>query len=205
MLITAYKSIPIVRYALDMITAELPTKWKHHTLPHTTDVIEEVMLFAHYDNLTTWLIYWLIVAGAYHDTGYINGPTLGHEERSIEIFKKIAPKYHVPERMQILVESAIRGGTCLHMVDGKLIQRPPNRFAAYLSDADLSYLGRMDYMEIHPLVFHDLDEPNELKSYQRALQFFNDHTWQTHAGRLLRTAEKNNNIARIRAKINELK
>lgn len=191
--------IPMIAEILSQLKEGLSSELCFHSYEHTIDVLNEAIYFAHCDGLSSRQQELLAIAAAFHDVGFLvrrwNNEQLG-AQRAREAMKA-SGGYSSAEIN--LVEQAI--------LDTKLIQTShgPRQFAngelsPYLLDADLSNLGRVDFLERLNLQSRE-DGIEEELSLQKALELIRNHTWHTPAAKALRSSQQIKNTKQLEERL----
>ena len=184
--------MPIIEQALARLRKELPQDLYYHTFQHSEDVLHEVIKLATLDNLDSNQITLLAIAAAYHDIGYIRTP-MDNERFGAEAARQAMLSTGLFEEKQILlVEQMILDTRLQSSVDG-LRQIPSSTLAGYLLDADMSNLGREDFVEKLELIRRELGFERIL-FLRRTLDLISNHRWHTKAAQELRAEITNKNI-----------
>ncbi len=195
----ALRSHRIVREALDRLSRELPDSLFYHALPHTEDVLDEVVRFAMIDNLTAREVELLAIAAACHDVGFINSPEANESIGAAFARECMERQSGYSSEEILLVERMILDTALVVTADGPC-QIPSTRLSRYLLDADLSNLGRDDFFEKGELQRRELGQ-DEDRFRGNALALLHAHRWHTDAGQSLRQKKKEDNERILREKI----
>lgn len=194
--------LPYLDEILQRLGAELPATRQYHSVQHTQDEVlpaaerlaDAICISADQKKL-------LLAAAAFHDTGYINGPDEGHEERSIKIAQETLPSYGYTAEQLNTIAGIIRAT--------RWPQRPCNLVEQIMSDADLAMLGHpwekffarsnrlraeMEAVRGQPILEEDW--------YRGQIEFLSSHTYFTEAARALFGEKKDINITKMRERLN---
>jgi class 3 adenylate cyclase len=185
-------------YILDIIEKDLPANLFYHNLKHTVDVVTEVELIGWAEGLSDEELLLLKTAALFHDTGH----TIAydeHEFHSTQIARKILPKYNYsPEEIEIICET---------IMSTQLPPNPKNQLESILCDADLDYLGRVDFIPVSNALFEELKIRNKITSLNdwnlKQISFISQHQYFTKTARKLREVNKQCQIERIKKLIDE--
>jgi HD superfamily phosphodiesterase len=119
--------------------ARIPHPKLHfHNLNHTKKVVErarEIAASVKPDETGTIIV---LLAAWFHDTGYLTGPPLGHEELSIEEFHKFCSIVQLPGDIKNKVEGCIRAT--------RVGESPNNLLEKIISDADTYHFGTREFI-----------------------------------------------------------
>lgn len=178
---------------LDMLEKDLPDQLFYHNLKHTVDVVTEVELIGWAEGITDEDILILKTAALLHDTGHIVSYD-NHELESTKIAWKLLPKFnYTPEQIEKI---------CEIIMSTKLPPRPKNILEEIICDADLDYLGRIDFIPVSNTLFEELKIRNKIDSLNHwnkiQLNFISAHQYFTKTARKLREVNKQIQIDRIK-------
>jgi hypothetical protein len=183
---------------LDILEKELPSDLFYHNMKHTVDVVTEVELIGWAEGLSDEELLLLKTAALFHDIGH----TIDydeHEYHSTEIANQILPKYHYSKEDINIINETI--------LSTKLPPNPKNQLEAILCDADLDYLGRIDFIPVSNTLFEELKVRNKIGTLNEwnklQIQFISQHQYFTNTARKLREVNKQNQIDRIKKLITE--
>jgi HD superfamily phosphodiesterase len=183
---------------LDIIEKNLPPNLFYHNLKHTVDVVTEVELIGWAEGLSDEELLLLKTAALFHDVGHTVAYD-EHEFHGTQIVRQILPKYNYSkEEIDII---------CQTIMATKLPPNPQNLLQAILCDADLDYLGRIDFIPVSNTLFEELKIRNKITSLkewnQLQLSFISKHQYFTETARKLREVNKQSQIERIKKLIEE--
>ena len=191
-------NLPYLGDLLDRLRAELPPARQYHSVLHTRDeVLPAAERLADMMEISADQKHLLLAAAAFHDTGYVNGPDAGHEERSIAIAQDILLSHGFTAEQIDTIANIIRAT--------KWPQRPHNLTEQIMSDADLSMLGHQ--WEKFLARSNELRAENEAVSgksisqeewYKGQIEFLSAHNYFTDAAHALFDEQKASNIAHMR-------
>lgn len=182
----------IVREALDLLARDLPDTLWYHALPHTEDVLDEVIRFGVTDKLPPRDLELLAISAACHDVGFVSTPT-SNESLGAAFAREQMERHGGFSSDEIALVERMILDTALITTDAGLRQVATTRLSGYLLDADLSNLGREDFFAKGELQRKELGQ--ELDPFRKnTLSLLLAHEWNTPAGRLLRQTGKEHNI-----------
>ena len=191
-LVSRYSELPIVATALQRLQLSLPPHLVYHSAKHTQNVLREALRFAATDGLPAREQELLAIAAAYHDIGFLERMSKN------EIFGAQAARRAMSESAQYsnedmaLVERMILDTEIQAGPEGPY-QMCSHRLSGYLLDADLSNLGREDFLHWNQLLQQELGvRKEELLAFSRKLML--NHDWHTPAAQSLRSAGKKKNL-----------
>lgn len=185
-------------YMLDKLEAELPKDLFYHNLKHTIDVTVQVEIIAEKEGVSDEEMLLLKTAALFHDSGFLKSYT-DHELIGIQIANEILPQYGYSKK-QIEKIGDIIFAT-------KLPPKPKNKLEKIICDADLDYLGRVDFIPVSNNLFKELvahkiiaDDINEWNKTQ--IKFIENHQYFTKTAKDLREVNKKLRLEEIRKLVN---
>ena len=119
-------------FVSDLLSQKLNTCFVFHDLRHTKDVANAVKTISRYCKLRQDDYFVLLISAWFHDTGFVDGKILNHENKSREIAEQFL-NHKVSRRIIFKVASCINAT--------RLPQTPHNLAERILCDADLFHLG----------------------------------------------------------------
>ncbi len=198
------ESNELVTEAIKLLKDKLPPSLHYHVVEHTYDVISETVLFACAENCSDRDLELLVIAAAYHDTGYIER-YYDNEECGVAFFKEMQKKIE----NDLSVDEVERIATMI--LDTRVnpdISEPlttcSDPLSKYLLDGDLGNLGRNDsYQKTNYLLEElrsmnpsfEITEKDFLTSTQTLLI---RHKWHSEAAKMLRDAGKKINMHAVK-------
>ncbi len=181
-------------YILARLRDELPAKRTYHSLEHTLDVYASAIGIAEHEGITGEGLVLLKIAALYHDAGFIEQDN-DHEEGSCRIVRQVLPGYGFNARQVELV--------CDMIMATRIPQRPRNKLARVLCDADLDYLGRGDFDRIGAFLFEEMRTYGVLKNERdwNELQerFLERHSYFTVTNKTQREPLKQKHLLQVKA------
>ena len=178
---------------LDLLERNLPNDLYYHNLKHTVDVVTEVELIGWAEGISDEELLILKTAALFHDLGHIKSYD-EHEFHGTEMARQMLPKYnYTPEQIE-MIHSII--------MSTKLPPKPSNLLEEIICDADLDYLGRIDFIPVSNTLFEEFKVRDKIKSLndwnKLQLAFISNHQYFTKTARKLREVNKQSQIERIR-------
>ncbi len=123
-------------FVRNLLQSNLPEGCVYHDIEHTLNVVESAKLIGEHNKLSDDDMEVLLLASWFHDTGIVN-LYIGHEEKSVEIFRDFIGKDHLPEEKIEKVIQLIRVT--------KIPHNPQNLLEKIICDADLSHTGKKGF------------------------------------------------------------
>lgn len=180
-------------FILAKLKSELPADRTYHSLEHTLDVYANAITIAEEEGITGEGLVLLKIAALYHDSGFTIQDS-DHEEAGCRITREALPRFGFNERQIELV--------CEMIMATRIPQRPRNKLARVLCDADLDYLGRNDFEQIGLFLFSEMRTYGVLRTERdwNELQerFLERHSYFTATNKRVREPVKQQHLARIR-------
>ncbi len=182
------------KHILYRLQHELDNKLSYHSIDHTIDVYHKTLEIAQLEGITnTKDLILLKTAALFHDAGFIYNDQ-NHEQMSIEIAQSTLIQFdYTPaaiEQICILIEAT------------KIPQKPTNKLAEILADADLDYLGRDDYYTIADTLFQEFKYKSIIKTEEEWLKiqisFLENHSYFTKTSIDRRSIQKLKRLEELR-------
>lgn len=123
---------------LQKLETELPSHLTYHNSAHTKSVLTAAQDLASAEGIVGEDRLVLATAALLHDTGFLK-TYKAHEEASCEIAREVLPQFGC--------QSAFIEKVCSLIMVTKLPQRPLKKLEQIICDADLQYLGTVQYAE----------------------------------------------------------
>jgi len=173
----------IESYVFDLFKTQLPPGIVYHNYEHTARVVDALKAIGTYENVSEEEMELLMVAGWFHDLGFIRA-VKDHEVHSAELAENyLKSKNYAKEKIE-RVKSLI-GVT-------KMPQNPQNQLEEIMCDADLSHIGRPDFMELSLMLrmewenieggekFTDLEWLEENEKFIGSHRFFTNYGFENY-------------------------
>lgn len=180
----------IFKYFKENISAE----YVYHDLNHTIQVVDSIKQLGMRAELSGREMELLLLAGWFHDTGYINGAE-GHEERSWKLLAEFLANKNYPQ-----AELNIMRGCILAT---KIPQRPRTILEKIICDADLAHLGNEHYWDRTGRVRQELMLINGMVMSEQEwvdfeLNFMLVHEYHTEIAKELFGKRKNKHVKQLK-------
>ena len=184
---------------LDKLKKELPKNLYFHNLKHVINVYTQVELIGRAEGISQEEMLLIRTAGLLHDFGFIKEYDR-NEEIGCEFAGKILPDY---KYSNIQIDTI-----CELIMATQTPPKPKNLLEQIICDANLDYLGRVDFISLLKSLFKELQEQNKIKSekewYQLQIQFIKDHQFFTKTAQRLRDVDEKTQIKNIKKLIKSL-
>jgi len=179
-------------FVLDKMEKELPKYLYYHNVKHTVDVATEVELIGWGEGVTDEEILILKTAGLFHDAGHTIAYD-NHEFYGTQLARELLPGYgYTKEQIDRI---------CEIIMATKLPPKPKNLLEKIICDADLDYLGRIDFIPVSNTLYKELKEQNKVGTLndwnKLQLKFISGHQYFTKTAQNLREVNKQKQIERI--------
>ncbi|WP_235296171.1 YitT family protein [Portibacter marinus] len=180
-------------FVISKLDSELPDHITYHNTEHTKYVLESAILIARKEGVGGNDLVLLKTAALLHDVGF----TISHKEHealSCDIAQKILPDYnYLPDQIDHI---------CEMIMATKLPQKPRDKLAKILCDADLYYLGGNSYDAYASRLYNEFKANQIVKNEKEwlALQidFLKSHQFFTQTARNNRNKNKRKTLKVLR-------
>ncbi len=183
---------------LDRLEKELPSYLYYHNVKHTIDVINQAELIGYGEGVDDEDILLLKTAALFHDAGHIVGYD-NHEYFGVQLAKEYLPHYKYNQQQIDNIGDLI--------MSTKIPPDPQNLLEKIMCDADLDYLGRSDFIPVSNTLYKELKEQNKVGDIndwnKLQLKFISNHNYFTETALNLREVNKQKQIERIKALIQD--
>ena len=181
---------------MERLNSELSPRMTYHTAIHTADVILQIEILASGEKVSEEELLLLKTAALMHDVGFLISYA-NHEIKSVELTKEILPTYQYTfqqiDKIVKLIEVT------------RPNEKPTNKLENIMKDADLDFLGRLDYINISEKLFKEIvefeKEMTHLEWMQKQRDFFVKHKYYTDTAIKMRQANKEKNLEKIKKNI----
>lgn len=188
-------------YAKNLLKDKLSSVYTYHNLDHTIQVVDKIKILAKEENISPEDTENLLLAGWFHDLGYVDDAD-NHEEESQKIAADFLRKNEFPEeRIQKIGE--------LILATDKFY-KPKNQLEEVIKDADLYHLASDDYFRICENLRQEIKEVHHQKFSKQQwselnIVFFSKHQFYTKYAKENWQPIKEKNVDRILSNIQNLK
>lgn len=171
----------------------------YHNLEHTQKVVSRANEIASHYNLIENDMLVIYVAAWFHDTGYLMGEPLGHEQKSVEIMRSFMEEEKAGSELVDNIEECI-------MATSEHVQ-PVNLLQQILVDADTYNLGTKEFQITNKQVYKEYVLRNGYISRhnwnKETLKLLEKHQYYTSYCKEQLIARKKKNIKKIKKLLNE--
>lgn len=165
----------LYRDVLDCLKSRLSPFLIYHHWKHIQHVVKIAEYIAQQEHINENEILLVKTAALFHDAGFINTGTEGHEEESIRLAEKKLPECGYTKKEIEIISGMIRATI--------IPQKPKTKLECILADADLEYLGTDNFEHIGNKLFLELKHYNPNLSLEEWIEiqinFLQSHFYHT--------------------------
>jgi adenylate cyclase len=178
---------------IEKLEKELPANLYFHNVRHTVNVYTQVELLGRALGISDEDMLLLRTAGLLHDAGIIEDYD-NHEDSSCELARDLLPNYRFTEQQIKMVCDLIMSTT--------MPPHPQNLLEMILCDANMDYLGHVDFVEQMKNRFLELKEKGKAVNYtqwvKEQIPFLETHEFYTDIAKKLQDVEKEEQISLLK-------
>lgn len=188
-------------YAKNLLKDKLSSVYTYHNLDHTIQVVDKIKILAKEENISPEDTENLILAGWFHDLGYVDDAD-NHEEESRKIASDFLKQHQFSE------ERIAKIGELILATDK--FYKPKNHLEEIIKDADMYHLASDDYFRICENLRQEIKEVHhqkfsKLKWAELNITFFAKHKFYTKFAKENWQPEKEKNVEKILSSIRNMK
>lgn len=188
-------------YAKNLLKDKLSSAYTYHNLDHTIQVVDKIKILAKEENISPEDTEDLLLAGWFHDLGYVDNAD-NHEEESRKIASDFLKQHQFPE------ERIAKIGELILATDK--FYKPKNHLEEVIKDADLYHLASDDYFRICENLRQEIKEVHHQKLSKQQwselnIVFFSKHQFYTKYAKENWQPIKEKNVDKILSNIQNLK
>lgn len=188
-------------YAKNLLKDKLSSAYTYHNLDHTIQVVDKIKILAKEENISPEDTENLILAGWFHDLGYVDDAD-NHEEESRKIASDFLKQHQFSE------ERIAKIGELILATDK--FYRPKNHLEEIIKDADMYHLASDDYFRICENLRQEIKEVHhqkfsKLQWAELNITFFAKHQFYTKFAKENWQPEKEKNVEKILSSIKNIK
>jgi HD superfamily phosphodiesterase len=165
----------------------------YHSKQHSLDVCNAVGILCINEEIDAAKTELAKVAALFHDTGFLR-QYKENEEQGCEIVKENLPQIGFNENEIEII--------CGMIMATKVPQQPKNKLEEIICDADLDYLGRLDFYAIGSTLHHELNangiELSQKQWDEMQIKFLSKHEYFTATSKELRDDGKQKHLEKVR-------
>ncbi|OGU84064.1 MAG: hypothetical protein A2W11_12350 [Ignavibacteria bacterium RBG_16_35_7] len=193
--------IKVSKYVIEKFNNSLPEGVTYHDLVHTLEVVREVKKIGKYLGTTSEQMEMLLVAGWFHDMGYIDNYE-DHEERSAEVCKDYLLEQGYPKNKISRIGQMIRST--------KIPQKPSNLLEKILCDADLVHIGKKGFSSRSRLLRNEWENMcgkkfSDMEWIKTNIQFLSQNKFRTSYAKLHYDQQLRKNLLQLREQLKNYK
>jgi predicted metal-dependent HD superfamily phosphohydrolase len=178
----------------EVLLSQLNPNYFYHNLRHTLDVIDNTQIIGKAEGLDEVDLMILKIAALFHDTGFLK-QRKHHEAAGVEYFMRHIDNQLSPALIQQISDCILAT---------QMPQQPKNLLECVICDADLDYLGRLDFEEIGQALFAEMKHCDEIKTSEEwdvlQVKFLQNHSFHTNYSKLNREPIKQQHLAKLELK-----
>ncbi len=188
-------------YVKNLLKDRLSSAYTYHNLEHTLHVVDHIKILAKEENISHEDTENLLLAGWFHDLGYISDCD-NHEEESRKITEKFLREHQVDDnRIQKIGE--------LILATQKFYE-PKNHLEEIIRDADCAHLASKNYFKISENLRNEIKvvaqkKISKIKWAELNLEFFTKHQFYTTFAKENWQANKDENTKKLISQIESIK
>ena len=187
-------------FILNKLKAELSENLHYHSLEHTVNVENAVIKYAELEGLSAHELFLVRTAALFHDSGFLFRYE-DNESLAVELLRHYAPQYGYSEKDLKIIEKIIMATVQKH--------NPENLMEAIMCDADLDYLGRLDYHVTAAKLFHEMElygkKLSPVEKIKMQIAYLEEHhSYHTISAKNLRRPGKLKRIEELKRVLKEL-
>ncbi len=188
-------------YAKNLLKDKLSSAYTYHNLDHTIQVVDKIKILAKEENISPKDTENLLLAGWFHDLGYVDNAD-NHEEESRKIASDFLKQHQFSE------ERIAKIGELILATDK--FYKPKNHLEEVIKDADLYHLASDDYFRICENLRQEIKEVHHQKLSKQQwselnIVFFSKHQFYTKYAKENWQPIKEKNVDKILSNIQNLK
>ena len=188
-------------YAKNLLKDKLSSVYTYHNLDHTIQVVDKIKILAKEENISPEDTENLILAGWFHDLGYVDDAD-NHEEESRKIASDFLKQHQFSE------ERIAKIGELILATDK--FYKPKNHLEEIIKDADMYHLASDDYFRICENLRQEIKEVHhqkfsKLQWAELNITFFAKHQFYTKFAKENWQPEKEKNVEKILSSIKNIK
>ena len=171
--------LDVETYVADLLNKQLASTNYYHNTIHTRQVVAYILELAHTEDCTEEETLTLLLAGWFHDTGFINTDN-GHEEESVKIARAYLSQENISEDTLNQIEQLI--------LATKSEVAPNNKLESIIKDADCGHIASDKFLDISENLLQEMNAKNasnfsELEWAKQNLVFLKNHSFYTDSAK----------------------
>ncbi len=188
-------------FVVNLFQNNLPEGCVYHNIDHTLNVVESAKLIGEHSGLSNEDMEILLLAAWFHDTGLIK-LYIGHEEKSIEIFKNFSNENHLSEEKIEMVAHLIRAT--------KIPRNPKSLLEKIICDADLSHIGQKGFQSRVKLLRQEWENMlgnkfTDIEWLNSNIDFLTNNKFNTDYAKEVFEEQRQRNIEKLKKRLIKVK
>lgn len=188
-------------YVLSVLYEKTPQEHVYHDVNHTQEVLASCRTIGEAENLSVSDLEIVQLAACFHDVGYVE-VSEGHEELSAQYAKEFLQSVNYP---QDKIEQV-----CSCILATRVPQKPKNILEKVVCDADLSHLGKKNFINRNDLFrieyeYHFGRSLTEFEWLQNSIDFISSHQFFTAYAKQELEPLKLKHLERLKKMLTDLK
>lgn len=172
----------------------------YHNLLHTSQVVQAAEQIAAYYRLSDTDHLIVILAAWFHDMGYLEGERSRHESAGADAVMAFAKAQGLPEA------TGRAAADCIMAT--QIPQQPKNLLEQIVCDADLFHLGSKEFSKRNKLLRTEAElaagkKISGAEWTRTSIQFLESHQYHTAYSRTLLNPQKEENLEKLKVKLEE--
>lgn len=172
----------------------------YHNLAHTSQVVQAADQISAYYRLSDTDHLIVMLAAWFHDMGYLEGERTSHEAAGAEAVLAFAKEQGLPEA------TARAAADCV--LATRIPQQPNNLLEQIVCDADLFHLGSKEFSKRNKLLRTEAElaagkKISGVEWTRTSIQFLESHQYHTAYCRTLLNPQKEENLEKLKIKLEE--
>jgi len=171
---------------------EIRDDLKYHNRKHTVHVYTQVELLGRAEKVKDEDMLLLRTAGLLHDIGYLVDYT-NHKKASCDFTRGFLPGFHYSEGQINKV--------CKLILATQETREPTNLLERIICDANLDFLGRVDYPTVSLSLYMEMKAMNKVDSFEEwkktQISLMQNHEFHTNTARILRDVGKKDQLVQL--------
>ena len=160
---------------INLLKENLAPFLTYHDWKHTEHVIKMAEYIGHKENLSEEDILLIKTASLFHDAGFINATSDGHEETSILLAEEKLPQFGYTKNEIEIIAGMIQATA--------IPQVPKTKLECVIADADLEYLGTDSFERIGTNLYLEMKHTNPnltiIEWNEIQIKFLQNHHYHT--------------------------
>jgi len=190
----------VQQYVRAFFDGHVDEKLIYHNREHTEKVVEAARLIGNHYQLKEKEFFIVNVAAWFHDLGYFNGGSAGHEEKGAIMAETFLAGTGIESSITESIKNCIRAT--------RLPQTPTGLLEEIVCDSDLFHLSTDEFMRRNKLLRKEMEAVRNKKISKdewrkSSVRFMESHEYHTDYCRLLLDEKKRANLLLLKAAVED--